>query len=242
MSSPWKDPAWRAEFRRGFLDMMPAFPGILAWGLVTGVAMVKSGMPVPYALLMTALAYAGSAQLASLPLIAAAAPVGVIGLTALVTNLRFVIYAAAIRTWLWTYSARRRALIGYLTGDFSFVLFMARIGREGAFPHRDAWLLGTTVANWVAWQGSSVLGIVAAAFIPTEWGLQFAGTLALVALVVPLCRQRAGAAGALAAGVVAMIGHAWPFKSGLLAGVVVGIVVATFVDETTTTPVAEPGA
>jgi predicted branched-subunit amino acid permease len=219
--------------------MLPAYPGILAWGLVTGVAMVKSGLAVPYALLMTFLAYAGSAQLASLPLIAAAAPVWVIGLTALATNLRFVIYGAAMRSLLFAYGPRRRAVIGYLTGDFSFVLFMARTSREGAFPHRDAWLLGTAMSNWVAWQASSVIGIVAGSFIPTEWGLEFAGTLALVALVVPLCRQAPGAAGAVAAGSTAIVGHAWPLKAGLLAGVVVGMATATIVDALRRTSAAD---
>ncbi len=216
--------------------MLPAYPGIVAWGMVTGVAMVKSGLAVPYALLMTMLAYAGSAQLASLPLIAAAAPVWVIGLTALVTNLRFVIYGAAMRAWLASYTARRRALIGYFTGDFSFVLFMNRVGREGRFAHRDAWLFGMALSNWIAWQTASVVGIVAASFIPTEWGLQFAGTLALVALVVPLCQERPGAAGAFTAGVVALIGHSWPFRSGLIVGVVAGIIVATLVDELAANP------
>ena len=233
------DPAWRAEFDRGMRDMLPTYPGILAWGLVTGVAMAKSGLGVPYALLMTFTAYAGSAQLASLPLIAAAAPVWVIALTALVTNLRFVIYGAAMRHLLSAYSTRRRALIGYLSGDFSFVLLMNRVAREGAFPHRDAWLFGTAVSNWLAWQGASVAGIVAGAFIPTEWGLQFAGTLALLALVIPQCRQRAGLAGALTAGVVALIGHDWPLKIGLLAGVIAGITVATIVDDAPA-PVAAP--
>lgn len=216
--------------------MLPAYPGVLAWGLVTGVAMAKSGLSVAYALLMTLLAYAGSAQLASLPLIAAAAPVWVIGLTALTTNLRFVIYGAAMRTWLAAYSIRRRAVIGYFTGDFSFVMFMNRVGREGEFANRDAWLFGMAVSNWIAWQAASIVGIVAASFIPTEWGLQFAGTLALVALVVPLCLERPGAAGALTAGVVALIGHSWPFRSGLLAGAIAGIVVATIVDDITASP------
>lgn len=227
----WTDPAWRAEFVRGLRDMLPAYPGIIAWGLVTGVAMVKSGLGVPYALLMTFLAYAGSAQLASLPLIAAAAPVWVIALTALLTNMRFVIYGAAMRSWLTSYTVRRRAVIGYFTGDFSFVLFMNRVEREGQFANRDAWLFGMAMSNWISWQSASVVGIVAASFIPTEWGLQFAGTLALVALVVPLCQEWPGAAGALAAGVVALVGHSWPFRSGLLAGVLVGMIVATAVDE-----------
>lgn len=221
---------WRAEFNRGVRDILPASPGIVAWGLVTGVAMVKSGLAVPYALFMSFSAYAGSAQLASLPLIAASAPVWVIAVTAFATNLRFVIYGAAMRHLLAAYSARRRAVIGYLSGDFSFALLMERVRIEGAFPHRDAWLLGTALTNWITWQVSSVAGIVAASFIPTEWGLQFAGTLALVALVIPQCRERAGAAGALVAGVVALVGHAWPLNLGLIAAVVAGIAVATMLD------------
>lgn len=239
MALLWRDPAKRAEFDRGVRDMLPGFPGILAWGLVTGVAMVKGGLSVPFALLMTLLCYAGSAQLASLPLIAAGAPVWVVALTALMTNMRFVIYAAAMRHWLTAYSHRWRAAVGYVTGDLAFVLFMNRVAREGSFVHRDAWLLGMSLSNWFAWQASSIVGIVAASFIPTEWGLEFAGTLALLALVVPLCQQRAGAAGALAAGIVALVGARWPLKSGLFIGVVVGITVASLVEGRT--PSARPG-
>ena len=52
--------------------------GIAAWGLVTGVAMVKSGLSVPLALLMGLTVYAGSAQLAVLPLMVVGAPLWVL--------------------------------------------------------------------------------------------------------------------------------------------------------------------
>lgn len=240
MHRPWQDPAWRAEFRGGARDMLPAFPGIFAWGLVTGIAMVKGGLTVPMALLMTLVAYAGSAQLASLPLLAAAAPIWIIAVTALATNMRFVIYAAALRRWLVEYSPRRLALLGYISGDFSFVLFMNRVAREGAFTHRDGWLFGLTLINWLVWQVSSIVGIVAGAFIPADWGLQFAGTLALLALVVPSWATWPGATGAVAAGVVALVGQAWPYKLGLLTGVLVGLLVATSVDGRGAASGAEP--
>lgn len=238
---PWREPAWRAEFERGLRDLAPMCTGIFAWGLVTGVAMTKSGLGIGYGLFMTLLAYAGSAQLASLPLIAAAAPLWVIFVTALVTNLRFVIYGAAMREPLRGYPVRWQSFIAWLSGDFSFVLLMQRYAREGRFAHRDAWLLGTAAANWIAWQVGSIIGIVGAAFVPTEWGLGFAGTLALVALVVPLCRHRAGALGALTSGVVAVLGHAWPYRLGLIAAVVAGIVIATIVDDVEDAPGGEQG-
>ena len=74
-------------------------------------------------------------------------------MAALATNMRFVIYGAATRRWLTQYSARRRSFLGYISGDFSFVLFMNRLEKEGAFAHRDAWLFGVTaLANWLIWQ------------------------------------------------------------------------------------------
>jgi predicted branched-subunit amino acid permease len=57
---------------------LPTLFGIGAWGMVVGVAMVKSGLTVAQASGMTLVVFAGSAQLASLPLIAAGAPIWVI--------------------------------------------------------------------------------------------------------------------------------------------------------------------
>jgi len=68
----------REAYWRGVRELLPAAPGVFAWGLVTGVAMVKSGLSIEYALIMTFLAYAGSAQLAALPLLVTVAPLWVV--------------------------------------------------------------------------------------------------------------------------------------------------------------------
>jgi len=222
--------SWRAELLRGVRAAAPAAPGIIAWGLVTGVAMVKSGLSVPWAVVISLLVYAGSAQLAALPLIAAGQPFWIIGLVAFVTNLRFVIYSASLRRWFEAYSRRRRALLGFFTGDFTFAMFMERVTREGEFAHRDAWFLGACGINWLVWQVSSIVGIVAATAVPGEWGLQFAGTLALLALAIPACLQWPTLAGAAVAAPVAVLARNLPLGLGLVAGMVAGIVAAMLVD------------
>ena len=83
-----------ALYREALHTGMPTLFGIGAWGLVVGIAMIKSGLTIWQALGMTLIVFAGSAQLAALPLIAAHAPVWVIFVTALVVNLRFVIFSA----------------------------------------------------------------------------------------------------------------------------------------------------
>ena len=86
--------------RSAFFDAVRAstqtMPGLFAWGVVTGAAMMQSGLPLWQSLLMTLVVYAGSAQLAALPLLAAGAPVWVIAFTALMVNFRFVIFSAVI--------------------------------------------------------------------------------------------------------------------------------------------------
>ena len=227
------DPAWRAELWRGVRAALPAAPGVAAWGLVTGVAMVKSGLTVPWAILISLTVYAGSAQLASLPLIAAGQPFWIIALAAVATNLRFVIYGASLRQWFEAYSPRRRLVLGYVTGDFTFAMFMQRVAQDGEFVHRDAWFLGACGHNWVIWQLTSIAGIVAATAIPSEWGLQFAGTLALLALAVPLCLEWPGFAGAAVAASVAVLARGLPLGLGLVAGILAGIAAAVIVGDVT---------
>jgi len=87
----------RSDFEEGVRSMAPLSLAIGVWGLVTGVAMVNAGMTMPGALAVTLFVYAGSAQLATLPLLAAGAPLPVVWATALLVNLRFVIFSAASR-------------------------------------------------------------------------------------------------------------------------------------------------
>jgi predicted branched-subunit amino acid permease len=114
------------EFRQGVTDMLGVATGIAAWGLMTGVAMVKSGMSTAEALMMAAIVFAGSAQLAAIPLILAGAPIWVVLATALCVNLRFVVFSVHLRPYVMHLPLRDRLLAGYLTGDLTYVLFVKR--------------------------------------------------------------------------------------------------------------------
>ena len=77
---------------------------------------------------------------------------------------------------------------------------------------------------------SAITGIIGASYVPTEWGLEFTGTLALVALVGPSLNARPAVVGAAVAAVVALIAYPLPFKLGLFCGAIAGIVAATLAD------------
>jgi predicted branched-subunit amino acid permease len=181
---------------------------------------------------MTLVAFAGSAQLASLPLIAAGAPIWVIFLTALVVNLRFVIFSALLGPHFSRLPLWQRFYLGYISGDVSIALFLQRYPSPAPEAGKLAFLKGLMYPNWFAWQAGSLIGIFLGSTVPTEWQLGFAGTLAILCIMVPLVMNSAALCGVLVAGVTAVLTHGLPYKLGLLAAVLVGMVTAMVVEET----------
>jgi predicted branched-subunit amino acid permease len=217
------DPAlWQEGLRTG----LPTLFGIAAWGLVVGVAMVKTGLTALQACGMTLLVFAGSAQLASLPLILAHAPVWVIFATGLVVNLRFVIFSALLAPHFSHLPWRQRLLYGYISGDMTVAIFLQRFPTSAPVPGKLSYLRGLVLPNWVAWQGGSLIGIFLGSAVPTEWGLGFAGTLAILCIMVPLIANSAALCGVLVAGAVAVLANGLPYKLGLLAAVFAGMLSA----------------
>ncbi len=219
--------AWRAGLKMG----VPTLFGIAAWGLVVGIAMVKTGLSVPQALAMTLLVFAGSAQLASLPLIAAQAPIWIIFVTALVVNLRFVIFSALLAPHFTHLPWRKRFFLGYVSGDMTVALFLQRYPSHARETGKLSYLKGLLYPNWLAWQVGSIAGIFLGSTVPLEWGLGFAGTLAIICITVPLVQSRAALCGVLVASVIAVLGAGLPYKLGLLVAVIFGMVSAMAIEE-----------
>ena len=223
----------RAAIREGLIAARPALIATFTWGLVTGVAMVKSGLTETAAIAMSFLVYAGSAQLTSLPLIAAGAPLWLIFVAGFIVNLRFVIFSAALHPYFQALPWYKRFSYGFFTSDMSFVLFMPRFG--------DAKIKGTEAQRWfflatiapffVAWQGSSLLGIALGTMVPSAWSLDFAAVLALLAITIPLANSRPMLVAMLAAGIVAWVAQPLPLRLGLLAAVITGIVAGIWAEK-----------
>lgn len=217
---------WREGLRTG----LPTLFGIGAWGMVVGIAMVKSGLTVLQASGMTLLVFAGSAQLASLPLIVAHAPIWVIFATALVVNLRFVIFSALLAPHFSHLPWKQRLFYGYISGDLTIAMFLQRFPTAVPIKGKLSYLKGLMFPNWCAWQVGSLIGIFLGSAIPTEWGLGFAGTLAILCITVPLIINSAALCGVLVAGAVAVAANGFPYKLGLLVAVLAGMLTALAVE------------
>ena len=211
------------EFRVGVTDFLRPAPGIAAWGLMTGVAMVKSGIGLFESLLMALLVFAGSSQLASIPLILAGAPLWVIWATGFCVNLRFVVFSLHLHHYLLHLPAWQRVMNGYFTADLSYVWFVRR------YPHpasddagrlaQQAYLAGSNLMNWGSWVVSSLAGIALANFIPESWGLGFAGILCLIGISSSLATTRLRLLSASVAGIVGVAAFALPLKLNIVVAI-----------------------
>ncbi|HVZ47113.1 MAG TPA: AzlC family ABC transporter permease [Ramlibacter sp.] len=204
------------EFRQGILATAPVTPGTSAWGLMMGVAMVKSGMSALEAGLMTVLVYAGSSQLAAIPLIVASAPAWVILATAFCVNLRFVVFSLHMRPYLMHMPRWRRLVNGFLTADLTYAIFTSRFTQpaqdaEGRLA-QEAFLAGNYFLTWVTWVGASLAGVFLGNLVPTGWGLGFAGILCLLAILCSLTTTPLRVLAALIAGAVAIAAYSLPLK------------------------------
>jgi predicted branched-subunit amino acid permease len=215
---------------------MSAAPGIAAWGLMTGVAMMNSGMSTLEALLMSVIVFAGSSQLAAIPLLTAGAPMWVILATGFCVNLRFVVFSAHLRPFVMHLPLWQRLMTGYLTADLSYVLFVKRYPQPGTSAAQllgqQAYLAGNCGVNWLAWVGCSLLGVGLSNFVPISWGLGFAGILALLGIMCSLASSKLRVVSAGVAGAAAVVAYALPLKMNILVAIATAVALCLMVEST----------
>ena len=97
-------------------------------------------------------------------------------------------------------------------------------------PHAHWYVLGAGLGLWLTWQTSTAIGILLGAQIPSTWALDFTLALTFIALVVPALKDRPSLAAALSAGIVAVAAASWPYKMGLMAAALTGIIIGLWAE------------
>src|SRR5262245_3584076 len=220
----------RRDILAGARASLPVMLGIIPFGVITGVAMVASGIPPLAALLMSLLVFAGASMVASAQLLASGSPVLLVILTTLIINLRFMMYSASLRLHFAHAPLRWRLLLGYLTADNVYGLMLQRFSDRPDEPGKIPYFLGAGSAIWLVWQLAVAAGVLIGAGVPAAWRLDFAAPLAFIAMTIPLLRDRAMVGAALAAGVTVIAAHALPLKLSVLLAALVGITAGMLIE------------
>jgi predicted branched-subunit amino acid permease len=211
------------ELAAGARAMIPWLAGVVPFGLVIGVSAARADIPALAGWLTGPAIYAGSAQVATIEMLHAGAAPAVIVATALIINLRLVLYSGAIANQ-WRGTPRWwRATAAYLLVDPSFVVGMDGYERHSdrAAGHRH--YLGGAVLLWVAWMIAIGVGVTLGAQLPAMLRLELVIPLYLVGEVVSKLGDRATRRAAVTAAVTAVVALAAPLHLGVLIAIISGL-------------------
>lgn len=224
--------AGSADVLAGARDGVPVVLGTAPYGLIMGVAASSAGFTPSQAAALSAAVFAGLSQLTAVDLFSQGSSVAVIVATALVINVRFVMYSASIAPHFDRLGTAWRWLCPFfLIGP---VYAIALSAFEGDRPAHYGWyFLGLALPSWGVWVAGTLVGMAAGARIPGEWQLDFAVPLVFIAIVVQFVEDRATVAAALVGGATAVTVAGLPLNLGLPVATAAGIAAGVGVERRT---------
>ncbi|MDA0369562.1 MAG: AzlC family ABC transporter permease [Proteobacteria bacterium] len=218
--------SWWRDIFRGIGITLPVLAVYVAVGMAYGVLAVDSGIPPWLAVLMSAMVYAGTAQLVGVQMIALSSPPLSIIITAAVINARFFVMASALVPYLRHLTWWQRLLYGVQMTDATFALHISRL------PHANASrteIFTTNVAGHIVWIGATIAGVIVGQTANNleAFAIDFAMPAMFIGLLVPLVRGRSQLLVAIAAGAGTLAFHAaglafWAILLATLTGLVIG--------------------
>lgn len=222
----------RAAFFQGFRAATPIMLGYVPIAFSFGVAAVQKGFSVAEVGLFSAVMYSGAGQFLAIALLAAGAPLAVIGVSLIAMALRHVIYGPALLKAAGdAATVRGAALWGFWLTDEVFGAALGEVVR-GRARFSPSLMLGLGLGAWASWLGGSLAGAVAgggalAGWPAVEAGLGFMLPALFLALLLSLM-GRAQVPLIAVAGVATALGTALASSTvGILAGMVAGALAGT---------------
>jgi 4-azaleucine resistance transporter AzlC len=177
-----------ARFRRGIGLGFPIFLGYMPVGMAFGILARTLGFTVLEACLCSATALAGAGQFIALSFLAAGAgPVGVLIATTVV-NMRYVLFASTLSTYVRDASTPMHAALAFSLTDETFAINVAD-HRQGLAT--SASMVGVGAIAWTGWVLGTLIGAVGAGWIgdPSRFGVDFAMPAMFTALFLALAED-----------------------------------------------------
>ena len=207
---------------RGAKSVAPLMLGIVPFGLISGITAANSGLSIGMALLMSIGINAGASQLAALQLMNDNANMLVIIYTALIINLRMMIYSLSMAPYLQKLNTRWKAVLAYSMTDQSYAISLVHFMNN---PDEDkkSFFFSASISIWLVWQISTVIGYLMGSIIPMELGLDFAIPLTFISILFKGLAGWPGLITIITSAIVSVLASQLPMNIGLVVAAIVGI-------------------
>lgn len=147
-------------FLNGVIKILPLCFAVLPWGLLAGSMAIQAGLTTMQAIAMSALVFAGAAQLMTLGLVMAGTPALTIIISVFLITTQHYLYALYLREDISKQPLKNRLMLGFLLTD---ELFAVSIKKQQHYIH---YLLGAGLCFYLCWVLFSACGVFLASAVP----------------------------------------------------------------------------
>ncbi|WP_086980806.1 AzlC family ABC transporter permease [Vibrio aphrogenes] len=172
---------------RGMLAISPLSFAVIPWGLLAGSYAIDIGLTPIEAQALSAILFAGAAQLVATGMFDAQVGLWTMLLTTFFITSRHFLYSVSMREKISPLPLRWRLPLGFLLTDELFAV----CGHQSKKEFEPWYALGAGLSFYLVWNLASLVGIVAGRQIPNldQWGLEFAVAATFIAIVIPTIKN-----------------------------------------------------
>lgn len=170
-------------FWQGTVAMLPLSIAVLPWGLLAGSFAIEAGLSVVESQALSAVLYAGAAQLVAIGMFKTGAGLLSLLIATFFITSRHFLYSVSMRSKISQLPLRWRLTLGFLLTDELFAICGAQSDKQ----FNRWYALGAGLSFYLIWNLASLVGIVAGSYLPdlNQWGLEFAVAATFIAIVIP---------------------------------------------------------
>lgn len=208
-------------FWQGTVAMIPLSVAVIPWGLLAGSFAIESGLTVVESQALSAILFAGSAQLVATGMFKAGATLATMLLAVFFITSRHLLYSVSMRDKIAPLPLKWRLTLGFLLTDELFAI----CGQQSEKQFNRWYALGAGLSFYICWNLATLAGIVAGSYIPAlnELGLEFAVAATFIAIVIPNIKSSPVLVSVVVSMVISVLCYAQGIESGLMIASVAGM-------------------
>ncbi|WED24478.1 AzlC family ABC transporter permease [Vibrio sp. JC009] len=177
----------RKLFWKGVLAITPLSVAVIPWGFLVGSFAMDVGLSPFEGQALSAIIFAGSAQLVAVGMFKAGVGLSTMLLTTFFITSRHFLYSVSMRSKIAPLPLKWRLILGFLLTDELFAI----VGNQSPDRFKVWYAFGAGFSFYLVWNIATLVGIIAGSQIPNleQYGLEFAVAATFIALVVPILKN-----------------------------------------------------
>ncbi|MBA1198938.1 AzlC family ABC transporter permease [Pseudomonas plecoglossicida] len=218
---PSSQPITRHAFLHGAFASLPLSLAVAPWGLLAGSMAIEANLSPWQGQGLSAIVFAGAAQLVAIGMLKGGASLLSILLTTLLLTSQHLLYGLSMRPLLSGQPLRWRLGLGFLLTDEFFAL----TSHYDQQQFNRWYALGVGLTFYVAWNLFTLAGIVLGQNIPhlDQLGLDFSIVATFVALIAPTVRNVPALVCVLVSLFSSVLFTYWHWETALIAAGLLGM-------------------